>query len=408
MKNWRFAMSSRKVLVACAIIVLTLVLVATERFETKTPKVALFSSTSPVTFSQGNSSMKPVVTLNDKFLVFASHSGFSNQLVGLARAAVLAKISDRVLVIPPVLAHKAVKFGGSRSCDAVGQARVIEAANEAYRSKTEGSFKSLFNFDEKLLFEMTGLKIIFWQDFENQIMAHIGENEWKFEYSTLNCGRKNGTLEEIRTSLKSNEEYHVLNIGSAFMSRVHRFTNQEQDESAQKSYDFLIEYFKAGANFREEIREVAFKMLNASYSSPRNIFSVHMRTGDSNQYSAEIIKDTIRAIDQEISMVNPKEVEVFFATDLPNASSHPLLQDFLSRYSKVFDLQTIELMEGNRLIESTAKHLRVTNDLLSIVLDQYICSIGKNFYSGAKQFSTFTGLIISRRKRLNLKVPDLV
>ena len=40
-----------------------------------------------------------------RYLLYYSHSGFSNQLIGLDRALWLAEWSNRTLVLPPVLPH---------------------------------------------------------------------------------------------------------------------------------------------------------------------------------------------------------------------------------------------------------------------------------------------------------------
>ena len=49
--------------------------------------------------------------LGDKFLLYAPHSGFSNQLSEFKNAVVLAAILNRTLVIPPVFHHHAVALG---------------------------------------------------------------------------------------------------------------------------------------------------------------------------------------------------------------------------------------------------------------------------------------------------------
>jgi hypothetical protein len=339
------------------------------------------------------------VNASDKFLVYASHSGFSNQLVGLARAAVLAKISDRVLVIPPVLSHKAVSFGGSKRCNTLGQKRVVQLANKAYRGPTEGSFNSLFDFDAEKVYNVSGLKIVFWEDFW-KLGFRIGGSDWKLDFSRLTCGLEKSSVQEIRRNLKKWDGYRVLNIGSAFMSRVQRFTSQEANEEKRKMYEFLLDYFTVGVPVRKEISEVASRMLNASFTNPDDILSVHIRTGDMNENAVPIIKDTIRAIDQECSKSNHHHVEVFFATDLADGTKNSLLRNFVSRYSKVLDLRSIEQLEGNGLIDSTAEKLRISRDLLSIVLDQHICANARHFYSGATEYSTFTGLIYLKRKKL--------
>lgn len=50
-------------------------------------------------------------TLGDKFLLYAPHSGFSNQLSELKNAVLMAVILNRTLVVPPVLDHHAVALG---------------------------------------------------------------------------------------------------------------------------------------------------------------------------------------------------------------------------------------------------------------------------------------------------------
>ncbi|GER34752.1 O-fucosyltransferase family protein [Striga asiatica] len=50
-------------------------------------------------------------TLGDRFLWYAPHSGFSNQLAELKNAVVMAAILNRTLVVPPVLDHHAVALG---------------------------------------------------------------------------------------------------------------------------------------------------------------------------------------------------------------------------------------------------------------------------------------------------------
>lgn len=46
-----------------------------------------------------------------RFLMYAPHSGFSNQLSELKNAVLMAFILNRTLVVPPVLDHHAVALG---------------------------------------------------------------------------------------------------------------------------------------------------------------------------------------------------------------------------------------------------------------------------------------------------------
>lgn len=51
------------------------------------------------------------LTLGDKFLWYAPHSGFSNQLFEFKNALLLAAILNRTLIVPPILDHHAVVLG---------------------------------------------------------------------------------------------------------------------------------------------------------------------------------------------------------------------------------------------------------------------------------------------------------
>jgi hypothetical protein len=44
---------------------------------------------------------------NQQYLYYFSHNGFSNQMIGLARAMQLAYTTNRILILPPLLSHHA-------------------------------------------------------------------------------------------------------------------------------------------------------------------------------------------------------------------------------------------------------------------------------------------------------------
>ncbi|XP_009789643.1 O-fucosyltransferase 30-like [Nicotiana tabacum] len=57
------------------------------------------------------SQCNPTNRLQGKFLWYAPHSGFSNQLAEFKNAILMAKILNRTLIVPPVLDHHAVALG---------------------------------------------------------------------------------------------------------------------------------------------------------------------------------------------------------------------------------------------------------------------------------------------------------
>lgn len=82
--------------------------------------IALFLSSrilfSPSIFTLSRDSRPPVGRRcadsgGEKFLWYAPHSGFSNQLSELKNAVLMAAILNRTLIVPPVLDHHAVVLG---------------------------------------------------------------------------------------------------------------------------------------------------------------------------------------------------------------------------------------------------------------------------------------------------------
>lgn len=51
------------------------------------------------------------LALSEKFVWYAPHSGFSNQLLEFKHAVLMAGILNRTLVVPPILEHHAVALG---------------------------------------------------------------------------------------------------------------------------------------------------------------------------------------------------------------------------------------------------------------------------------------------------------
>uniref|UniRef100_A0A2P2NFC4 Uncharacterized protein LOC105130896 n=1 Tax=Rhizophora mucronata TaxID=61149 RepID=A0A2P2NFC4_RHIMU len=75
---------------------------------TKTPKSLLPKSSKPQ-ISQCSRSQRLVP--GEKFLWYAPHSGFSNQLAEFKNGILMAGILNRTLIVPPVLDHHAVALG---------------------------------------------------------------------------------------------------------------------------------------------------------------------------------------------------------------------------------------------------------------------------------------------------------
>ncbi|CAL5441977.1 unnamed protein product [Camellia sinensis] len=60
---------------------------------------------------RSSSSLLPQTLAGEKFLWYAPHSGFNNQLSEFKYAILMATILNRTLIVPPVLDHHAVVLG---------------------------------------------------------------------------------------------------------------------------------------------------------------------------------------------------------------------------------------------------------------------------------------------------------
>jgi hypothetical protein len=183
--------------------------------------------------------------VEDKFLVYASHSGFSNQVLGLARAAILATLSRRVLVVPPILPHGRLAFGNAKSCHKSGQQRIINLSLQFYLSgQREGCFKDIFEFDEKMLFERAGLKMI---DMETFLANENSMTDlWERDPFTLACGEQNGSRDHVKDHFSEMEDTRVLFVGSAFKSGTERLVSQKPNFFEQETYSLhsIISFLK--------------------------------------------------------------------------------------------------------------------------------------------------------------------
>ena len=95
--------------------------------------------------------------LPERTLAYVTHSGFGHQYQSLLRGLFLAVLSNRTLIVPPLMGHKeGANIDGSKGCAGKGQSweyhvktRVLQTSNEALAKRCVrggDSFFQLFNF----------------------------------------------------------------------------------------------------------------------------------------------------------------------------------------------------------------------------------------------------------------------
>ena len=177
-------------------------------------------------------------TNSEQYLLYFSHSGFSNQLRGLQGAASLALVTNRTLVLPPLLPHsstdrKTLSYPQFRARAAGDNCRAWRYYSQFQKwvhgdvIKSHGhwpalpflstststtpafpSYKALIDVDA-LVAQSTGLKIIAMPEFANERKGNTNYNNWCKGDSTLRdkmvngCGDKAGFSEMVSAFLKS-------------------------------------------------------------------------------------------------------------------------------------------------------------------------------------------------------------
>eukprot|EP00475_Leptophrys_vorax_P036115 TRINITY_DN6042_c0_g1_i3.p1 TRINITY_DN6042_c0_g1~~TRINITY_DN6042_c0_g1_i3.p1 ORF type:complete len:392 (-),score=80.64 TRINITY_DN6042_c0_g1_i3:112-1287(-) len=334
----------------------------------------------------------------DKFLVYSTHSGFSNQLLGLYGAAVLARIAGRVLVIPPILYHGQLSFGGVSHCNSQNEKLVIDGSTFIYQNNLGiGHFADIFEFDAREVYAKSGLKLISWEEFVKLGFKVNGPN-WNVSYSTLGCQKKPSYAEVVAELRRYDAK--VLQIGSAFSARVHVLLKQEKNSTRRAELKDILDYFGSQAPLRKEIAELADRLVNSSFFAPTEITAVHIRSGDKGENAYFMINKTEAYLKQtRLELPDSRPFEVFLASDIKHGTRNPILGNLLSQCDKVLDLSNLEELEGNDIVVSTSRNLGIDVALLRIVLDQNICARAKRFYGGS-QGSTFQIVIKKRRELL--------
>lgn len=96
---------------ACIVSIWLLLITVVAHVSTPHPVVMQFGLKAGKKSSGSGSSSCGNDDEEEKFMYYAPHSGFSNQVVEFKNALVFAKLLNRTLIVPPVLDHHAAWLG---------------------------------------------------------------------------------------------------------------------------------------------------------------------------------------------------------------------------------------------------------------------------------------------------------
>ncbi|PKI41542.1 O-fucosyltransferase 30 isoform X2 [Punica granatum] len=317
-----------------------------------------------------------ILSSGERYLWYAPHSGFSNQLSELRNAALMAGILNRTLVVPPVLDHHAVALGSCPKFRVMGptqiRAAVWDHTVELLRSgrlKQCGYFLSGVdgNVDNCLYTIEEDCRSTVWiyqrEDEDGKLDVFQPDEQLKKKKNISYIRRRRDVYKTLGPGTEA-DSAAVLAFGSLFTSPYKGsqllidITGAPREPKIQSLIDeivflpFVPEIVSAG-------KEFAQKTINTQY------LCAQLRLLDGqfkNHWKSTFLglKQTIGSLRQKV----PLPIHIFVMTDLPKSNwtgnyLGELAQDF-SSYKLHF------LKEEDELVARTAKELSVAGHSLRI------------------------------------------
>eukprot|EP00804_Cyclotella_cryptica_P025519 CCRYP_012015-RA/>CCRYP_012015-RA protein AED:0.11 eAED:0.11 QI:0/-1/0/1/-1/1/1/0/394 len=335
-----------------------------------------------------------------KYLYYYSHSGFSNQLFGLANAAQLAYYTNRTLILPPILEHN-VRIAGPGCAPYEKSVEFIETAKRDAKNCRDNpneheAFEEIVDIEK--ISNATGVEFIDLKDFmtaEPKLLSEyfLGNSARLLPLidfrgtCTLNYTRSFPELVEYFQSIFANDTVAI--IPSAFFMPQGNFSFIRNILAAQPSPKLLSLF-----------RNIRDRMHSSRWD---NFIGVHLRFRDRYEFSCQTENATgiIGQIQNaSLSMIEKNETDrspsVFFASSVQEANK--CYKQILGQAGFVtFDLS--DLLIGDVTAERLSEIFHVRKIIILPLLDQIMVSLGKRVvFSGQMTISTFQSIIRIRHK----------
>ncbi|KAL7474951.1 hypothetical protein ACHAW6_000891 [Cyclotella cf. meneghiniana] len=324
-----------------------------------------------VHLEKGDNNRKP------KYLYYYTHSGFANQLIGLAQATQLAHYTNRTLILPPILAHN-VRMAGSRCTPYQQSANFIRIAQDDAKkcmSSPEKHQKFSEIMDVSRISRATGTQFIDLKDFIGQEPELTLEYFFRDEPSlhlidldgrcTLNHTRPYPNLVEYFQSMYSNKSVAI--IPSAYKINC-------RDTQSHFFQEQILAY-----PLSDQLSTLLQKLRDGGPSALRDAYiGVHARYGDNYNFncSSESKQDLLDLIQHETSLSDEHKKNttpsVYFASSSPTAVT------CYTQHLNEVGIPTYSLADflagAPDVIRST---VNVQENVLFPVLDQIMVAHGK-------------------------------
>ncbi|CAM8880925.1 unnamed protein product [Rhodiola kirilowii] len=287
-------------------------------------------------------SLRPL--LHTRFLWYAPHSGFSNQLSEFKNAILMSAILNRTLVVPPVLDHHAVALG----------------TYSIYQLKQCGSLLSgdLGNVDKCLYAVQDDCRSTVWtyqQGGEDGALDSFQPDEQLRKKKNISYVR---IRKDVYKTLQLNHDADsamVLTFGSLFTAPykgsesyidIHEAPKDLRIQSVLENIEYLpfaSEIIKAGKEFAQKVINAQF--LCAQLRLLDGQFKNHWKS------TFLALKEKVEILKKDVSL----PLNIFIMTDLPERNWSGSYLGYLAKDDRTFKLHI--LRENEDIIKHVANRL---------------------------------------------------
>ncbi|KAF8084840.1 hypothetical protein N665_0697s0022 [Sinapis alba] len=345
---------------------------------------SISSFSGSVEFPQCRSEILSRTLLGQRFLLYAPHSGFSNQLSEFKNAVLMAAILNRTLVVPPVLDHHAVALGSCPKFRVLSPSEVrVSVWNHSVELLRSGRYVSMADVvDISSLVSSSAVRVIDFRYFASLLCGVDLEtlcSDCRTTVWTYRNGGSDGRLDSFQADEKLKkkkkityvrrrqdvykalghgseaESVAILAFGSLFTAPykgselyidIHKSSSGPEVKSLIEKVEFLP--------FVREIMSAGKRFATGSIKAPFLCAQLRLLDGQFKNHQ----ESTFTGLNQKLeslSLKNPGPVHVFVMTDLPESNWTGTYLGDLSRNSTKFKLHF--LREEDEVVVRTQKEL---------------------------------------------------
>jgi hypothetical protein len=251
---------------------------------------------------------------------YVSHGGWGNQVHSFQNAILLAAVLDRVLLVPPALAHKALKFGG---CDTkvTSQKKMRKSAQRLYSRKAAPP-SSLHLFDPIETGLSKSVKMVGWADWHRschpqrsqyyEVDHHCQDGfRWEVPADTKlvgwSFGRAQSVADEFGEQILHLKEHEalMLSFGSIFgWSMWSELWNSIASDQVSKDILYRRELWQQACTAARPIHPFAAIHIRAGEKGHEGVFHTSQTMSEQTTYLEGMVSKGLVELGEQVPSVN--------------------------------------------------------------------------------------------------------